>query len=616
MLVALVLGLAACTLSAVPACVAPQSSARDAPPDQSPQLTAPSDSAQGGDLEQFVRRYETDRSALSRFYDLPWSELRFDRLERVYRDELQRLRQVDFAALNQHGRIDYVLLRTELDAELAGLARQRRGLAEMEELLPFRAALLELESARRRMEPVDPQAAAATLAAFADQIKTVRERVKREEQKPTTQPVATQKTATQQAANGPLPISAATGQRTAAAVNALRRTLRTWHSFYEGYEPEFSWWVDEPYEAARAAMGDYAKYLRKNIAGLKDKDDDPLVGDLVGAQALADDLAAEFIPYTPEELIAIGERELAWCEAEMKKAAADMGLADDWKVALASVKDDHVPPGEQDDLVTAQARAAIRFLKERDLLTIPPLCEETWRVTMISPEGQKVLPFAAYGGQNIMVAYPTDAMKHEDKLMSMRGNNRHFSRLVVAHELIPGHHMQGFMARRHRPYRRLFSTPFYIEGWALYWEMTLWELGYGQTPEDRIGMLFWRMHRAARIVVSLKFHLGQMTPEEMVDFLMERVGHERFGAVSEVRRYVGEGYSPLYQCAYMIGGLQLRALRRELVDTGKLTDREFHDALLTYGPIPIELIRAAMLDLPLTPDTKPTWRFTGDPLGE
>jgi len=594
--------------------MAPQSSELRAARDESTQVATVPDFTRNGDLEQFIRRYETDRSAVSRFYDLPWSGLRFDRLERVYRDELERLGQVDFAVLDQQGQVDYVLLRTQLDAELTELARQRHRLAEMEELLPFRAALLELESARRRMEPVDPQAAAATLAAFADQIKVVRERVERKDQKATTQPVATQETATQQATNGPLPVSAASGQRTAAAVDALQGTLRTWHSFYEGYEPGFSWWVNEPYEAARAAMEDYAKHLRTNIAGLKGADDDPLVGDPVGAQALADDLAAEFIPYTPEELIAIGERELAWCEAEMKKAAADMGLADDWKTALAKVKDDHVPPGRQDDLVTALAREAIRFVKERNLLTVPPLCEETWRVTMISPETQRVLPFAAYGGQNIMVAYPTDGMKHEDKLMSMRGNNRHFSRLVVAHELIPGHHLQGFMAARHRPYRRLFSTPFYIEGWALYWEMTLWDLGYAQTPEDRIGMLFWRMHRAARIIVSLKFHLGQMTPDEMVVFLVDRVGHERFGATSEVRRYIGEGYSPLYQCAYMLGGLQLRALRRELVDTGKMTDREFHDALLTYGPIPIELIRAAMLDLPLTPDTKPTWRFAGDRL--
>ena len=55
---------------------------------------------------------------------------------------------------------------------------------------------------------------------------------------------------------------------------------------------------------------------------------------------------------------------------------------------------------------------------------------------MISPETQKVLPFAAYGDQAMMVAYPTDAMKHDDKLMSMRGNNRHFTRIVAPHEVV------------------------------------------------------------------------------------------------------------------------------------------------------------------------------------
>ena len=616
MLVTLVLGLAACTLSTVPACVAPQPSATTARPDEPPQLAARPDSAQGGDLGEFIRLYETDRSAVARFYDLPWSELCFDRLERLYQAWLERLGQVDFAALNKHGQVDYLVLRTRLKAELMRLARQRHRLADMEELLPFRRTLLRLEVARRQMEPLDPEASAATLAVFAEQIKAVRGRIERKEQKATTQPVTTPETAAEQAANGPLPVSSATAKRAADAVDALRRTLHAWYTFYEGYEPEFSWWVDKPHQQAQKAMEDYAKHLRETIAGLKGEDDDPLIGEPLGAEALAGDLAAEFIAYTPDELIAIGERELAWCEGEMKKASVAMGLGDDWQAALAKVKEDHVAPGSQDDLVTELSRAAIRFLKERELITIPPLCEETWRITMISKEEQRVLPFAAYGGQNIKVAYPTAGMEHADKLMSMRGNNRHFSRIVVPHELIPGHHLQAFMAARHRPYREIFWTPFYAEGWALYWEMLLWDLGYGQTPEDQIGMLFWRTHRAARIIVSLKFHLGQMMPDEMVDFLVERVGHERFGATSEVRRYVGEGYSPLYQCAYMLGGLQLRALRRELVDTGKMTEREFHDALLIHGPIPNELIRAAMLDLPLTPDMQPTWRFAGDPLRE
>jgi uncharacterized protein (DUF885 family) len=228
---------------------------------------------------------------------------------------------------------------------------------------------------------------------------------------------------------------------------------------------------------------------------------------------------------------------------------------------------------------------------------------------MISPDGQKTLPFAAYGGQNMMVAYAKEEMKHDDKLMSMRGNNRHFTRIVTAHELIPGHHLQAFMSARNRSYRSTFSTPFLVEGWAVYWEMRLWDLDYAQSPEDRIGMLFWRMHRCARIIVSLKFHLGQMKPPEMVDFLVDRVGHERFGASSEVRRFIGGDYSPLYQCGYMIGGLQLRALHRELVGSGKMTDKQFHDTVLTHNAIPVELIRAGMLDLPLTRDTKASWKF-------
>ena len=125
-------------------------------------------------------------------------------------------------------------------------------------------------------------------------------------------------------------------------------------------------------------------------------------------------------------------------------------------------------------------------------------------------------------------------------------------------------------------------------------------------------MLFWRMHRCARIVVSLKFHLGEMSPKEMVDFLVDRVGHERFGAQSEVRRYIGEGYSPLYQCSYMVGALQLRALHKETVGKGKVKEKQFNDALLTYGVIPIDMIRAGMLKAKLPREYEAKWRFADE----
>jgi uncharacterized protein (DUF885 family) len=145
--------------------------------------------------------------------------------------------------------------------------------------------------------------------------------------------------------------------------------------------------------------------------------------------------------------------------------------------------------------------------------------------------------------------------------------------------------------------------------------MQLWDLGFPRTPEERIGMLFWRMHRCARIFFSLGFHLGQLTPKQCVDLLVEKVGHERANAEAEVRRSLQGGYGPLYQAAYMVGGQQLRALSRELVASGKMAPKAFHDAILQSGPIPIELLRARMENLPLSRDWKPGWRFYPADLG-
>ncbi len=124
-----------------------------------------------------------------------------------------------------------------------------------------------------------------------------------------------------------------------------------------------------------------------------------------------------------------------------------------------------------------------------------------------------------------------------------------------------------------------------------------------------MGMLFWRSHRCARIIFSLSFHLGRMTADEAIEFLIERVGHERNNATAEVRRSVAGNYSPLYQAAYMLGGLQLRALHRELVGSGRMTDRVLHDSILRRNSIPIELVRASLTDQPLARDLQPSWRF-------
>lgn len=269
-----------------------------------------------------------------------------------------------------------------------------------------------------------------------------------------------------------------------------------------------------------------------------------------------------------------------------------------------------VDPGEKPRVVLELHDQSMEFVQARDWLTIPTLADEVWRMEMMSPERQLVAPFFL-GGEVIRISYPTNTMGHDTKLMSMRGNNPHFNRAVVHHELIPGHHLQGFMTDRFNAHRGIFNTPFWGEGWALYWEMQLWDAGFPRGPEDEIGMLFWRMHRAARIIFSLSFHLGEMTPQEAVDFLVDRVGHERANAEAEVRRSFEGSYPPLYQAGYMLGGMQFHALFDELVESGEMSAVEYHDAVLRGGRMPVEMVRALLTGQELTRDFRSTWRFAG-----
>ena len=558
--------------------------------------------AKPSELASVVERYQSDRSALGRRYGVEYSPARFKRMDEFTGQWLGRLRDVSFDKLSQEGRVDYVLLRNELEYEQYQLKRDRQQLVEMQGYTPFAATVFDLMEVRRQLKPLNQQEAGRTLSQLAKQVDSVRKAIEK---------VAAAKVDTTNArVRDSLRTVRFVGFRTAGFVENLRTTLGQWYRYYSGYDPLFSWWAEDPYKKADDAFKAYTKVLRERVVGIREGDNDPIIGDPIGAAGLAADLAHEMMPYTPERLIQIAEREYAWCEAEMKKASREMGFGDDWRKAIEKVKNTFVEPGKQPDLIRDLAREAEEFVEKRELVTVPPLAKEIWRMEMMTPERQRVAPFFL-GGETVLVSYPTDGMTHEEKMMSLRGNNPHFSRAVAHHELIPGHHLQGFMTDRYMTHRGVFSTPFWGEGWALYWEMLLWDLGFPRTPEDRVGMLFWRMHRTARIIFSLRFHLGTMSPQEAIDFLVDRVGHERANAEAEVRRSFNGTYPPLYQVAYMIGGLQFRAMHKELVGSGRMTNRQFHDAILQGGRMPVEIVRARIQNLPLTRDYRTQWRFDG-----
>jgi hypothetical protein len=294
----------------------------------------------------------------------------------------------------------------------------------------------------------------------------------------------------------------------------------------------------------------------------------------------------------------------------MLRASNELGFGNDWKKAVEAVKNKYVEPGQMIYLVRDQSREAIEFLEKHDLVTIPPMLKEDYWEEAMTPQMQLVNPFFT-GGATIQVSSPASSQTLQQKLEALRGNNIYFSRATVFHELIPGHHMQQYMSQRYRTYRSLFSTPFWTEGLAFYWEMLLWDLGFTRTPEQRIGALVWRTHRCARIIFSLSFHLSKMTALECVQLLVDRVGFERANAEGEVRRSFNGSYPPIYQCAYMLGALQFYALHKELVGSKKMTNRAFHDAIYRESNMPIEMVRLAINGQKVTRDYQTSWKFYG-----
>jgi len=540
-------------------------------------------------MRALIERFSADQATLLSVYADPLAPAARARNAAFYREQHALLATIDFNALDQEGKADYLSFANLLTQLEHQLALDERQWSEVAPLLPFAPAIFALEDARRRMERPDPQKAAAQLSEL-------------------TLTVTASRKALEAKVKDASPADRINAWRAAADLEQLTTQLQHWFDLWNGYDPTFTWWAAQPYKQAAAALKDQSTFLREKLSGIAPDDKATVLGTPIGREALLQQLDDAMIPYSPEELITMAKSQLAWCQQEMVQASRELGYGDDWHKALEAVKNSYVEPGKQPELIRSLAIEGEQFAEDRGLVTVPPLAKETWRMEMMSPERQLVSPFFL-GGDTILVSYPTDTMTYDQRMMSMRGNNPAFSHATVFHELIPGHWLQQFMTARYRPYRQAFSSGFWIEGNAFYWEMLYWDLGYDATPQQRIGALFWRMHRCARVIFSLSFHLGAMTTQQAIDLLVSEVGHERDNATAEVRRSVNGDYDPLYQCSYMLGALQFRALRHELVDSGKLTSRQYHDAILEENMMPLPVLRALLTGEKLTPDWKPHWRF-------
>jgi hypothetical protein len=294
---------------------------------------------------------------------------------------------------------------------------------------------------------------------------------------------------------------------------------------------------------------------------------------------------------TPAEFTRIGEDQIAALTAALTEHAGKLG-ASDWSAKLDELKGHHP---DVDGLLPAYQRELERlesFVFQEDLATNP---EAAARIEPTPEFLRSVMGFAAY-----LPAGPFDAWQQgyfwvtpPPDEAGLRDHAYAYIPAVAAHEGYPGHHLQMTSVNRISSLtRRAIRSAVMIEGWGLYTEQLMADVGY-YDDNARLAQLAMRLLRALRISLDMELQSGELTYEAAVARAVSVARLEESTARSEVARYT---MTPTQPFSYLVGALELERLRAatqaRLGDAFRL--RHFHDRILSYGHMPPPLVARAI----------------------
>jgi uncharacterized protein (DUF885 family) len=169
---------------------------------------------------------------------------------------------------------------------------------------------------------------------------------------------------------------------------------------------------------------------------------------------------------------------------------------------------------------------------------------------------------------------------------------------LTAHEALPGHAWQGaYLAEHHNEIPLIMSLMgfnAFVEGWALYAEQLVEELGYyDNDPFGRLGYLQAQRFRAARLVVDTGLHAKHWSREQAIQSLIDQTGRAAGAAQSEIDRYTS---TPGQACGYKVGHTEILRLREHArTELGSRFDlRDFNDTIVQTGGIPLTVLADAI----------------------
>ena len=312
----------------------------------------------------------------------------------------------------------------------------------------------------------------------------------------------------------------------------------------------------------------------------------------------------ELLPYDARQLRERGREQYDLLATEARRIAKSISGSDDWSGLLEQLNRVHAPTPDAMRAEYAEwTERARTFLRDTGLVTLQP--GETCTVEPSPPFQRPIQAVASYNrppaftdslAGHFFVPYPPDNTPEEEIQKRLESNSSAGIPTTAVHEAYPGHHWHLVMAKSNpSAVRKVFNTSYFSEGWALYAERVMREQGFFADPKHELYQYEATIFRAARVIVDTSLHLGEMTFEEAVRFMIAKGNLSEPTARAEVGRYCSW---PTQASAYLTGMLEIVDVRtRWLAKRGKndiAALREFHDALTSSGNMPTSLAERAL----------------------
>jgi uncharacterized protein (DUF885 family) len=370
-------------------------------------------------------------------------------------------------------------------------------------------------------------------------------------------------------------------------------------TFLNGALPNDKARIEKDIKLAREAYLGYAKFLKSDVLPRSS-------GSYAAGKDLFEFMLHQnyFLTEDSNALLARGKKVFDETLKQLDETAKKIDPnAKSWFDVTAKVKKNHPTAADLIPSYDREVKRARQFLVDKDAVEFPKGDDCT--VTETPPFERSTIS-AAYDQpppfdpvtKGFFFVTPIDPKLPKAQQEEMLRENDHGDQVDTAvHETYPGHHLQLSFSRLNPSLIRKATsnssaTAIFAEGWGLYSEELMSELGY-YTPEERLMQLEWTLVRAARVVIDIGLHTQGMKFEDGVKMLTDQVHLEKPLALSEVKRYTESPTQPL---SYLIGREKIFDMREQYKQAqgANYSLKKFHTEVLSHGTIVPGLIAREM----------------------